>query len=88
MREKVAYFTSITLLKKNRDFKFDLSWLKNHEVLLLLNKIWKIHVSSRDPSEIFNIKLKIFKKHFKGLRANLFGMNKKERWKLKMNCKN
>jgi hypothetical protein len=67
----------------SREFHFDLSWFKNveflHSVALVLNRT----VHSNDPIDILNIKLKRFKKYFKGWGSNLYGHNKKLKRELK-----
>jgi hypothetical protein len=40
--------------------------------------IWAKPVYRDDPTDIINIKLKSFNKHFKGWGANIFGNTKKE----------
>ena len=54
------------------EFRFDLNWLKNPEFIPLVTKVWMKPVKSKDPIDILNIKMKRFKKFFKGWGANLF----------------
>jgi mannosylglycoprotein endo-beta-mannosidase len=70
-------------LLKSRDFHFDTSWLKNAEFLPSVDKIWGKHIASLDPIDVFNIKLKRFKKYFKGWCSYLYGHNKKRKRELK-----
>jgi hypothetical protein len=70
-------------LKRNREFRFDISWLKNKDFLPQVEKIWKMPVNTMDPIDIMNIKLKRFKKHFKGWGSNLFGHIRKRKKELK-----
>jgi exonuclease III len=72
-----------SIIKKQNGFKFDVGWLKNDDFLPIVSKIWERHVDSSDPIDIINIKLKRFKKYFKGWGSNLFGHNKKRREALK-----
>lgn len=51
---------------KSREFRFDLSWLKDDRFLDLVTKIWSRKVAASDPIDILNIKLKRFKSYFKG----------------------
>jgi hypothetical protein len=46
------------LNNKSRDFRFDLSWLKNEEFTSLAREIWEKPVRSLDPIDVLNIKLK------------------------------
>lgn len=62
---------------KPREFCFDLSWIKDNHFLPLVSKIWARRVYSKDPIDILNIKLKIFKTYFKGWGSNKFHHNKK-----------
>jgi hypothetical protein len=62
---------------KKRSFKFDTAWLKNDEFLPKVESIWKQQVNSSDPIDVLNIKLKRFKKYFKGWGSNVFGHMKK-----------
>jgi hypothetical protein len=70
-------------MNASREFCFDLSWFKNveflHSAALVLNR----SVHSNDPIDILNIKLKHFKKYFKGWGSNLYGHNKKLKRELK-----
>jgi hypothetical protein len=75
------------LNNKSRDFCFDLSWLKNEEFTSLARKIWEKPVRSLDPIDVLNIKLKRFKKYFKGWGSNLFGNNRKRKNELKVELK-
>ena len=62
---------------KSREFRFDISWFKHDEFLPLVAKIWDKRVKSVDPIDIINIKLKRFKKFFKGWGSSLYGHTKK-----------
>jgi hypothetical protein len=64
---------------KKRSFKFDTIWLKNDEFLPKVESIWKQQVNSSDPIDVLNIKLKRFKKYFKGWGSNVFGHMKKRK---------
>jgi hypothetical protein len=70
-------------LNTSREFHFDLSWFKNveflHSAALVLNRF----VPSNDPIAILNIKLKRFKKYFKGWGSIFYGHNKKLKRELK-----
>jgi hypothetical protein len=70
-------------MNASREFRFDLSWFKNveflHSAALVLNRT----IHSNDPIDILNIKLKHFKKYFKGWGSNLYGHNKKLKRELK-----
>jgi hypothetical protein len=72
------------LNNKSRDFRFDLSWLKNEELTSLARQIWEKPVRSLDPIDVMNIKLKRFKKYFKGRGSNLFGNQRKRKNELKV----
>jgi exonuclease III len=67
---------------KKRSFKFDTIWLKNDEFLPKVESIWKQQVNSSDPIDVLNIKLKRFKKYFKGWGSNVFGHMKKRKVEL------
>jgi hypothetical protein len=67
---------SIPLIN-SREFRFDISWFKNEEFLHSVTSIWNKSVFRDDPIDILNIKLKHFKKYFKGWGSNLYGHNKK-----------
>jgi hypothetical protein len=72
------------LTTKSRDFRFDISWFKNEEFLPSVAKIWQKPVyNTADPIDVFNIKLKRFKKFFKGWGANLYGHTKKRKLELR-----
>jgi hypothetical protein len=58
--------TSAPSLNKSREFRFDTSWLKNEVFLHSVQNIWEKNVRSHDPIVVINIKLKRFKKYFKG----------------------
>uniref|UniRef100_A0ACD5YW83 Uncharacterized protein n=1 Tax=Avena sativa TaxID=4498 RepID=A0ACD5YW83_AVESA len=68
---------------KNREFRFDVAWLKSEDFLDKVGEIWKKPVNSVDPIDILNIKLKRFKKHFKMWGSNLFGHMRKKKKELK-----
>jgi hypothetical protein len=53
-------------LNRSREFRFNISWLKNEGFLPSVTTIWNKSVSGNDPIDILNIKLKHFKKYFKG----------------------
>ena len=57
---------------QTREFIFELSWLKSDEFLPLVEKIWNQYVKATDLIDILNIKLKRFKKFFKGWGSNKF----------------
>ena len=65
------------------EFRFDLNWLKNPEFIPLVTKVWTKPVKSKDPIDILNIRMKRFKKFFKGWGANLFGKSRKRRRELR-----
>jgi hypothetical protein len=67
----------------SREFRFDVSWFKNQEFLPSIEDIWNRFVSSTDPIDILNIKLKRFKKFFKGWGSNLYGHAKKLKLELR-----
>ena len=58
---------------RQREFRFELSWLKKQEFYPTAKKIWEQPVASDDPIDILHIKLKSLKKYFKGLGSHLFG---------------
>ena len=62
-----------------REFRFEMSWLKNPEFLPLVEKIWNRKVNSSNSVDVLNIKLKRFKKFFKGWGSNKFGHSKKRK---------
>jgi hypothetical protein len=64
---------------KKREFRFDISWLKNKDFLAEVEFFWRKPVNSHDPIDIINIKLKRFKKHFKGWGSSLFGHIRKKK---------
>lgn len=68
--------------KKPREFRIDISWFKHEDFLPTVERIWGQNVSSSDPIDVLNIKLKRFKKYFKGWGSNLFGHNKKHKCEL------
>jgi hypothetical protein len=68
---------------KNREFRFDLSWLTKDDFLPMVEEVWNKYVSSSDPVDILNIKLKRFKKHFKGWGSSLFGHTRRKKKELK-----
>jgi hypothetical protein len=53
-------------INASREFRFEIPWFKNveflHSAALVLNRT----IHSNDPIDILNIKLKHFKKYFKG----------------------
>uniref|UniRef100_A0A453T414 Endonuclease/exonuclease/phosphatase domain-containing protein n=1 Tax=Aegilops tauschii subsp. strangulata TaxID=200361 RepID=A0A453T414_AEGTS len=57
---------------RQREFRFELSWLKNEEFYPTAKKIWEQPVAFDDPIDILNIKLKRLKKYFKGWGSHLF----------------
>ena len=63
---------------KPREFRFEMSWMKNKEFLPLVEKIWNKPVNSSDPIDVLNIKLKRFIKFFKGWGSNKFGYEKRK----------
>lgn len=66
----------------NREFRFDIAWLKNDQFLTAVESIRNNPVNSEDVIDVLNIKLKIFKKYFKRWGSNLFGHNRKRRHEL------
>jgi hypothetical protein len=75
--------SSAPSLNGSREFRFDTSWLKNEEFLPSVLGIWEEYVNSHDPIDIINIKLKRFRKYFKGWGSNIFGHNKKRKRELR-----
>lgn len=73
---------------KKREFRFELSWLANKDLLLLAEKIWTQPVSVTDPIDVLNIQLKRFKKFFKGRGSNRFSHMKKRKRDIKNNLEN
>ena len=67
---------------QKRSFRFDVGWFNNENFLPNVEKIWEKHVYKSNPVDILNIKLKRFKKFFKGWGANFFGANKKKKGEL------
>lgn len=67
------------VLPKKRSVKFDKNWLNNEDFLLKVADIWKQPVSSSDPIDVLNIKLKRVKKYFKGWGPICLVMLKRER---------
>ena len=63
----------------DREFRFELSWLKNEDFYIKPKKIWEQPVKSEDPIDILNIKLKHIKKYFKGWGAHSFGHARKRK---------
>lgn len=63
----------------NREFRFELSWLKNEEFFTKAKSIWEQNVRADDPIDILNIKLKRIKKYFKGWGSNKFGHSRKRK---------
>ena len=64
---------------KPREFRFEMSWMANEEFLPLVKQIWQNPVKSSDPIDVLNIKLKQFKKFFKGWGSDKFGHTKKRK---------
>lgn len=73
---------SDALIMCKRKFRFDTSWFKHENFLPAVKLIWDKKVFSCDPIDVINIKIKRFKKYFKGWGANVFGHMKKEKLKL------
>jgi hypothetical protein len=71
------------VLPRNKEFKFDTTWLQNEEFLERVSEIWLRPVKSSDPIDVLNIKLKRVKKYFKGWGSNLFGHTKKKKSELR-----
>ena len=74
--------SSDSLKKKKphqREFRFELSWLKNEEFYTKAKMIWEQPVYSEDPIDILNIKLKHIKKYFKGWGSHAFGHARKRK---------
>ena len=46
-----------------REFRFEMSWLKNPDFIPLVEKIWRKKVNSDNCVDVLNIKLKRFKKN-------------------------
>lgn len=63
----------------NREFRFELSWLKNEEFFPKAKSIWEQNVRADDPIDILNVKLKRIKKYFKGRGSNKFGHSRKRK---------
>uniref|UniRef100_A0A453DB41 Endonuclease/exonuclease/phosphatase domain-containing protein n=1 Tax=Aegilops tauschii subsp. strangulata TaxID=200361 RepID=A0A453DB41_AEGTS len=57
---------------KKKEFCFDISWLSNELFLPKAREIWGQPVNSNDPIDILNIKLKRFKRYFKGWGSHVF----------------
>lgn len=74
--------------KKKREFRFELSWFADDNFLPLAKKIWEQPVNSTDPIEILNVKLKRFKKFFKGWGSNRFGHMRKRKNDIKSDLEN
>ena len=53
--------------------------MANEEFLPLVKQIWQKPVKSSDPIDVLNIKLKRFKKFFKGWGSDKFGHTKKRK---------
>lgn len=70
--------------RKQRDFDFELSWLKDESFLPKVAIIWNQPVNKTDIIDVINIKLKKIKKYFKGWGSNVFGKNRKRRGDLKI----
>lgn len=66
-----------------REFRFELSWLKNEEFFPKAKSIWEQVVRADDPIDILNIKLKRIKKYFKGWGSNRFGHSRKRKDEIK-----
>ena len=69
---------------KPREFRFNLSWIKDEKFLPTVSRIWARRVQSSDPIDILNIKLKRFKTYFKGWGSDKYGHNKKRKEELRM----
>jgi exonuclease III len=54
------------LNKRCNEFKFNVSWFKNHDFLPSVKELWERYVRNDDPIDVFNIKLKRVKKFLKG----------------------
>jgi hypothetical protein len=54
-------------------FRFDLNWLKNHDFLTLVKKIWMKPCKAKSTIDKIQQKLKLFKQFFKGWGFNLQG---------------
>ena len=59
-----------------------MSWLKNNEFIAKVDEIWRKPVHSNNPVDVLNIKLKRFKKYFKGWGSHMFGHSKKRKKEL------
>ena len=64
---------SVVRVPQQREFRFEISWLKSEEFLPLVEKIWSQYVNATYPIDVLNIKLKRFKKFFKSWGSNKFG---------------
>jgi hypothetical protein len=60
---------------KSIRFRFELSWLKHADFIPLVREIWDKHCHADTTFDRIQIKLKRFKKFFKGWRFNLRGNN-------------
>ena len=69
----------------NREFRFELTWLKNEDFYIKAKNIWEQPVNSEDPIDILNIKLKRIKKYFKGWGLTPLDMLEKGKSILKKN---
>jgi hypothetical protein len=63
----------------HKEFRFDVAWFDDENFLPNVERIWEKNVYCHDPIDILNIKLKRFKKYFKGWGANLHGRNKRRK---------
>jgi hypothetical protein len=64
---------------KNRELKFNIARFKQEDFLETIAKILDKPIKSSDPIDILKIKLKRFKKNFKGWGSNLYGHIKKRK---------
>ena len=62
--------TQINMPMKKLSFKFELSWLKEHDFIHIVKKIWKRPYFANSPLDRNQAILKIFKQHFKGCGFN------------------
>jgi mannosylglycoprotein endo-beta-mannosidase len=69
--------TSIKTPMKNLNFRFELAWLKHPNFIPKVQEIWESPYTARTAFDKFQIKLKKFKKYFKGWGFNVEGARKK-----------
>ena len=62
-----------------REFRFELSWLRDENFYPTAKRIWEQPVRATDPIDVLNIKLKRLKKYFKGWGSHTFGHNRKRK---------